>query len=215
MRHGLLVLGLRERVDGADLLASAGQPLEPARQRLALLGGELRGGGLGFELEATGEAVQLLRGFVDPVAGAAEANLALGQALVALAQLPVQCRLLLGALLELRRDMLAGLAVGAELELEPLAAPEIALATCSSEAITARTSGSSASSRVVAARRRSIRAWRSSRSRCSRSRAARAADSSADTCMRRPASGRRPGRLSGAGSTPRSAVPPRSPRRAG
>ncbi len=85
VRHGLLVLGLRQRVDGADLLASAGQPLKPARQRLALLRGELRGGGLGFELEAAGEAGQLLHRFVDPIARAAQANLGLGQALVALA----------------------------------------------------------------------------------------------------------------------------------
>ena len=52
-----------------------------------------------------------------------QANLALGQALVALTQLRVQSRFLLGALLELCRDVLAGLAVGTELELEPLAAP--------------------------------------------------------------------------------------------
>ena len=77
--------------------------------------------------------------------------------------------------------MLAGLAVGAELGSNCSRRAEIALAACSSAAITARTFGQQ---RLVARssrrRRRSIRAWRSARSRCSRSRAPRAAVSSAD-----------------------------------
>ena len=60
--------------------------------------------------------------FLDPVLAPLQANLALGQPLVALAQLPVQRRLLLGALLELRRHVLAGLAIRAQRELELLAA---------------------------------------------------------------------------------------------
>ena len=123
MGDGLLVFRLCKRVDGPDLLAPARQPLEPARQRLALLGVELGGGRLRFELQPAREHLKLLGGLLEPVPDSLELDLALGQTLVALAQLRVQRGFLLGALLELRRHVLSGLPIGAERELELLASP--------------------------------------------------------------------------------------------
>ncbi len=53
-RLGVFLLG--QRVDGSELLAPTGEALQPSVEALALLGGELSGRGLGFELEPLREA---------------------------------------------------------------------------------------------------------------------------------------------------------------
>jgi hypothetical protein len=55
-----LVLGLGQRVDRPELLAPAGQALEPAAQRLPLLVAQLGVGRRGLELEPRRELPELV-----------------------------------------------------------------------------------------------------------------------------------------------------------
>ena len=109
----LLVFGLGERVDRAELLAPAGQALEPAAERLALLVARARR--RPARPRARAGRASCCSSCVGTRAtrspSALEADLGLGQPLARLAELGVQRRLLLGAFLELGRDVLAGLAV--------------------------------------------------------------------------------------------------------
>ncbi len=217
VRERLLVFGLGERVDRAELLAAAAQPLEPAAsaprappRRAPRRRGRLRA-------RAAPRAAEAPR--VDssaPVPGPLQADLASVSALVALAQPRVQHRLLLSALLQLRRHVLAGLAVGAERELELLAgARRSPPRRRSSATITAR----DARQQRLVARDRLAQALdprpRALPARARRARARRARPPARPAAAAGgPRRGRRREPPAGARSPPRAGAPPRPPRRA-
>ena len=82
----LLVLGLRERVDGAELLAAALQALDAGVQRGALVLGSGSSDGSGSRPSLVARRGELLLGVLRVVAGALRLDLAAGDGLAALAQ---------------------------------------------------------------------------------------------------------------------------------
>ena len=122
VRDGLVVLLLRERVHGAELLAAAHQPLDPLGERLALLVGQRLGGGLRLEPQAAGEVVQLALRVGGGVAHLLRGHLGAGHGLARVLQPPVDLGLLLGARLQRGGGLLAGGGAGLELCAEGVAA---------------------------------------------------------------------------------------------
>ena len=120
VREGLGVLVLRERVDGAELLAARQQATQPRLQACALLRVECFDGGLGGEPELRGQRAERRPRLLGAVARLLRADLAAGDRLGALRQAPVGRALRGGALAQLAGQALAGLAVGVELGLEGL-----------------------------------------------------------------------------------------------
>ena len=116
----LLVLVLRERVDRADLLAAALQPLDAGLELRALGLGERLGGRLGLEAEPLGEAAELRRAS----RGASRACWARTSPRVTSSprclQPRVDLRLAGGAGAQLAGQPLAGRAVGLQLGAERL-----------------------------------------------------------------------------------------------
>jgi hypothetical protein len=122
VRHGLLVLALRERIHRAELLAAAHQPLDPRRERLALLVRERLRRGLGLEAQAAGQVVQLALRVGRRVAHLLRGDLGAGHGLARALEPAVELGLLLRARLECRRGLLAGRRTGLELAGERVAA---------------------------------------------------------------------------------------------
>ena len=73
--HGLLVLAGGQRVHRAQLLAAAGQALDPALEVDALLGLQRLLGGLGLQAQAAGDLGQRALHVGGPVAGALRGHL--------------------------------------------------------------------------------------------------------------------------------------------
>ena len=120
MRERLLVLVLGERVDRAELLAAAVQALDPGLEVGALVVVERLLGRLGLEPELGREAGELAPGLGGAVARLLGADLAARDLLAALLQPRLDLGLLGGARAQLAGELLAGLAVGAQLGLERL-----------------------------------------------------------------------------------------------
>ncbi len=121
-RDSLVVLLLRERVHGAELLAAACQPLDPLGERLALLVRQRLGGGLRLEPQAAGEVVQLALRVRGGVAHLLCGHLRAGHGLARVLQPPVDHGLLLSARLQRRGGLLTGGGAGLELMAEGVAA---------------------------------------------------------------------------------------------
>jgi hypothetical protein len=111
----LVVLGLGERVDGAELLPAPREPLDAAAQLLGHLRLQRGGRGLGRQAEALGELAELVPGLLVLVARLLGADLGGRQRLVGLAQRGLDLGLLAGAGAQLGGDALPRLPVGGEL----------------------------------------------------------------------------------------------------
>ena len=128
MRHGLLVLALGERVDRAELLAAAHQPLDARRQPLALLVGQRLRRRLGLEAQAAGQLVQVALGVGRRVAHLLRGHLGARHGLARLLEAALELCLLLRARLQRGGGLLAGGRAGLELARERVAAGRDGLA---------------------------------------------------------------------------------------
>jgi hypothetical protein len=115
VRERLVVLGLRERVDRAELLAPALEALDALAQLDDLLVGQRLLGGLGGQAEPLGERPELLVGLGAWSRACCARTSAAGDRLVAGAQPALDLGLLGRAGAQLGGDALAGGAVGGEL----------------------------------------------------------------------------------------------------
>ena len=120
VRERLVVLGLRERVDRAELLAPAGEPLDPGLQVVDLLVRERLGGRRGLEAQQACEPRELVAGVGGLVAQPLRSDLGAHQRLAVLAQRPLGLRLAGGAVAQALGVALACAAVGGQLGLERL-----------------------------------------------------------------------------------------------
>src|SRR5688572_16956063 len=111
----LLVLLLRQRVDRAELLATALQALDPGAERAALRVGERLCRRFGGEPELLGERGQLAVRVLGLVARLLGAHLTAGDLLAALLEAGVDARLLGRALPEFGSELLTGGVIGGEL----------------------------------------------------------------------------------------------------
>ena len=122
MLDRLGVLLLRERVHRPELLAAAGEPIEPGLEAFALLVVERLGCRRSLELELRGEATELLLGLGGAITGALKPDLGLREGLALGVQPRLKRGLLLRTAAEIRRDLLARLPVGRERGFELLVA---------------------------------------------------------------------------------------------
>ena len=120
MLERFLVLGLRERVDRAELLAAALQALDRLVQLGALVRVQRCVGRLRLEAELGRELRQLLLDVLRMVAGALRLHLAARDGLAALAQPAVDAGFFGRALTQLLRELLPRGLVGVELGLQDL-----------------------------------------------------------------------------------------------
>src|SRR5215207_4465222 len=114
------VLLLRERVDGAELLAPAPEPLDASLEIRALGVGQRLVGGLRLEAELRRQLLELAARVLVAVARLLRPDFAAGDVLAARLQARLDLDLLLRARAQLGGEALAGVAVGDQLGVENL-----------------------------------------------------------------------------------------------